>query len=360
MAEQVRVGMIGTSWWADMVHLPTLKSHPQALIAAICGRNQERAEEMAKKYEIPVVYTDYRQMIEKGDLQAVVVATPDDMHYPMVINALDAGLHVVCEKPLASNVAQAREMYEKAEAVGVKHMIYFTNRWMPHFRYIRELIDDGFIGRLFSSHFHVFARYGGQLTGWRFDNRRGSGILGDLGSHLIDRAQWYIGDITKVSASLGTFTDLADDNRNSEPANNSALLTIEFANGGHGTIHANGVAHVGNRAQQQNIVLHGDLGTLESTFSFTGEEIRAGRSGEQDLNTLSTPDSFWGEVDRSQPFIAQTIETFSKQPIGNRLFIDAILEDKPISPNFYDGLKVQKVIDAAIESHQSGRWVSVA
>jgi len=224
MPEQVRIGIIGTSGWADMMHLPTLKSHPQASLAAICGRNRERAEEMAKKYEIPVVFTDYREMIEKGDLQAVVIATPDDMHYPMVMNALDAGLHVVCEKAMASNVAQAREMYEKAESAGVKHMIYFTNRWVPHFRYVRELIDEGYMGRCFHCHFHSLSGHGRKPSGWRFDRQRGSGILGNLGSHMIDRARWYMGDIAKVSASLSIFTDPDEEsNGNFDAANNSAL-----------------------------------------------------------------------------------------------------------------------------------------
>jgi predicted dehydrogenase len=360
MSKRVRVGMIGTSGWANMLHLPSLKSHPQAEIAAICGRNREHAEEVAKKYEIPVVYTDYREMIEKGDLQAVVVAAPDDMHYPMVMNALDAGLHVLCEKPMASNVSQAREMYEKAKAMGVKHMVYFTYRWMPSFRYIRELIDEGCIGRCLSCHFRSLSGSGRSLSGWRYDRQRGCGILGDLGSHMIDLALWYIGDIARVSASLAVFADQAKvSNRNLEPANNSAVLTVEFVNGAHGVIQASGVAHVGNRTQQQNTMLHGDSGTLESAFSLAGEEIRASRIDEEDFSTLSVPDRFWDKIDRSKPIISQIIETFTRQNVGDRLFIDAILGDLAVSPDFYDGLKVQEVIDAAIDSHQNGRWVSL-
>ena len=147
MPEKVRVGIVGTSWWADLMHLPSLKSHPQAELVAICGRNREHTEEMAKKYGIPVVFTDYREMIEKVDLQALVIAAPDDQHYPIAMNALDAGLHVVCEKPIALNSKRARDMCEKAEAAGVKHMIYFTGRWMTHYRYLKQLIDEGYIGR---------------------------------------------------------------------------------------------------------------------------------------------------------------------------------------------------------------------
>ncbi len=84
---------------------------------------------MARKYDIPFVSSDYREVIDKGDLNALLVVTPDDTHYPITMDALNAGLHVLCEKPLAFNAKQAKEMYEKAEEVGVKHMTFFTFRW---------------------------------------------------------------------------------------------------------------------------------------------------------------------------------------------------------------------------------------
>src|SRR5690349_24791763 len=121
MAEQVKVGVIGTSWWADTALLPLFASYQRVKLAAVCGRNRARAEELAAKYAVPQVFTDYRQMIEHGKLDAVVVATPDDTHYAIVIAALDAGLHVMCEKPVALNAQHARAMVEKAEAMRLKH-----------------------------------------------------------------------------------------------------------------------------------------------------------------------------------------------------------------------------------------------
>jgi predicted dehydrogenase len=129
MSTQVRVGFIGTSRYADLSHLATFKSHTQAQLAAICGRNRERAEEMATKYDIPQVFTDYQEMIERGGLDAIVVATPDYLHYPMTMAALAAGMHVLCEKPLAMTAQQAKEVADKAEAMGVKHMTFFTFRF---------------------------------------------------------------------------------------------------------------------------------------------------------------------------------------------------------------------------------------
>src|SRR5438105_1476125 len=148
MPERVRVGMIGRTWWADGRLLPNLKSHPRATLSAICGRDQARAATLAKKYDIPQVYDDYRTMLARADLDAVVIATPDDLHYPMTMAALDAGLHVVCDKPLASNVQRARQMYQKAEAAGLKHMVFFTNRWLPPYQYLAHLMSEGYVGKV--------------------------------------------------------------------------------------------------------------------------------------------------------------------------------------------------------------------
>src|SRR5262245_6615373 len=103
----VRVGIVGTSPWADAMYLPSLSNHPQAQIVAVCGRNREKAEAFAARWHVPHFYTDYREMIASGTLDALIVASSNDSHNPITMAALDAGLHVLCEKPLALNAAQA-------------------------------------------------------------------------------------------------------------------------------------------------------------------------------------------------------------------------------------------------------------
>ena len=151
----VKIGMVGTSWWADAMHLPALQAHPQAEITAICGRNAANAQKMAERWDIPQVYTDYRTMIDEGDLDAIVVSTANDTHYPITMKALEAGLHVLCEKPLALTYAHAQEMADLAEEKGLKHMVPFTYSFMPTARYIKELIEDGYIGQPY----HLNLRY---------------------------------------------------------------------------------------------------------------------------------------------------------------------------------------------------------
>jgi predicted dehydrogenase len=182
MQKQIKVGVVGTSWFADLMHLPCLQSAPGAELVAICGRSRERAEGVARKYEIPQVFTNYQGMIERAGLQALVVVTPDDLHYPVTMAALDAGLHVFCEKPLAMSAEQARAMHRKAAAAGVKHLVNFTYRWVPHHRHLHDQVAEGFLGRLYQIDARVMAGYGrGSGYSWRFDGRHGLGILGDLG-----------------------------------------------------------------------------------------------------------------------------------------------------------------------------------
>jgi predicted dehydrogenase len=107
MSSKVRVGIVSTSGWADFMYLPALQSHPQADITAICGRNRDSAEKMAAKYNIPKVFTDYKEMINAGGLDAVLIGAPDDLHYEMTMQSISAGLHVLCDKPLAVTAQQA-------------------------------------------------------------------------------------------------------------------------------------------------------------------------------------------------------------------------------------------------------------
>lgn len=361
MPEQLRVGIVGTSWWADSMYLPSLQSHPLAHIAAICGRNRGRADEMAQKYAVPRVFTDYRELIDRADVQALVVATPDDLHYPITMAALDAGLHVLCEKSMAFNVQQAREMLQKAEAAGVKHMVHFTWRWLPYIRYLLELIDAGYLGRCYDGHFRFAGGYGCQPRyQWKWDRRRGLGVLGDLGSHMIDLAHLCMGDVERVSATLSAFVErLGPDNQPLESANDSALLALQFSCGAHGTIHASAVNHLGDRAMELTAVLHGEKGTLELDVDFArGGEVRGAQQGEERLKPLPVPDRIMAGIDSHSPLGEQYDRIFREQSVGSRLFVDAILENCPLTPGFHDGLKVQQVIDAAFVAHKKKSWVS--
>src|SRR2546430_7815247 len=114
--ERFRVGVIGTSWWADLEHLPGLRARGDVELVSLCGRNPERLAALAAKFGVQKTYTDWRAMISGGGLDVLVIATPNSLHHPQAMAALEAGLHVICEKPLAVNVRPAGGKAARAQA----------------------------------------------------------------------------------------------------------------------------------------------------------------------------------------------------------------------------------------------------
>ncbi len=360
MSQKVRVGVIGTSWYTDMMHLPGLQSHPQAELAAICGRNQARAQEVAAKYRCPTTFSDYRKMIQEQELDAVIIASPSDLHYEMTMAALEAGLHVLCEKPLARNAGQAWKMFQKAESARVKHMTYFTFRWAPHYQYLRDLIGQGTLGRIYLCEFR-FPQGTGRTKkyNWSFDKKRSNGTMAELGTHMADMARWLVGDIASITTQLGVFVDRPGaDGGTIDPANDCAISLVRFANGAHGTFQISEVTHIADRFIQQQIRLYGEAGSLEIEVIYYGAEagtvIRFAGSLDEQFKILEVPESYWGAADRTD-----TMSIFTKNSVGTRAFIDAILDNRPVEPNFYDGFKAQQVIDAALASHEQGCAMSI-
>ena len=362
MKEPIRIGVIGTSWWADLGHLPFLTSDERVKVVAICGRNRERAQAMATKYAIPQVFTDYREMIAQGDLQAVAILTPDDEHFAMTMAALDAGLHVLCEKPLARNAAHAKQMYERAEAQGVRHMTYFTWRWLPHYRYLRDLIAQGAVGRLYHAQFQFMAGNGrNPAYAWRFDPQRASGALGDYGSHMIDLARYLVGDIRRVNARLATHAPRnGPDGRALYGACDTATLLIEFHAGGQATIEVSAAARTHDPVLEHAVILHGEAGSLTADFGlFSAPPKVQLANGDSAFQALAIPADYLLSVDPAQPVGPQMGTLFSQPGMGSRSFVDAILSGQTVVPSFYEGWQAQRVIDAAIVSHEGGCWVEV-
>jgi predicted dehydrogenase len=228
---------------------------------------------------------------------------------------------------------------------------------------VQQLIDEGYIGRPYhvTGSFLAGFRHRAQQYGWRFDRRRANGVLGDFGPHMIDLLRLLVGDISAVSAALTNFGGgPGPDGQLPDLANDSAALALRFASAAQGTLQISSVAQVGDAVQRQQFVMHGEDGTLEVDFDFlNGAAIRGARRGEARLQPLPIPNDLQGTVDQTKPFIYQLVERLTVEPIGDRLFIDAILASRPLAPSFYDGWKAQQVIQAALESNDQGRWVTI-
>lgn len=359
MVDKIRIGIVGTSWWTSMMYLPALKSHADAEIAAICGRDTELAKNLAREHGIPQVYGDYREMLTDGGLDGVIVSTPDDQHKEMTLAAIDAGLHVLCEKPMALNGADAAEMHEAARRADIRHMVMFTWRWQPCFQYLKDLVDEGFVGKLYRAQFsYNSGSWRDDKYEWRRDGGRANGILGDVGSHMIDMSRWVLGDdIVSVSADAPNLmhrTALAGRQANTDAAH----LTVKFRNGTQGIIDATALAHQGDSAFRIAARLDGADGSLEVVCAPFGSapevRVRGVRGSETAVRELEIPERYLAGHDPTNP-----LAIYSRNSVGARHFVDAIRGDFRPEPGFEAGLAVQRVIDAALQSHRERRWVDV-
>lgn len=349
MQTTLRIGIVGTNGWVETFHLPNLSSHPQAQVTAISGRNRARAEELAGRFGARRVFTDYRQMIDSGAVDAIVVSLPSDMQYPVILEALDARLHVLADAPLTANAREAGNLHEQARAAGVMHMVNHVWRWTPMQRHLKALVDSDYVGRIYDAHMRFalgYERFAGLR--WRQDTSVAYGVLGDLGTHLIDLSRWLIGDITSVAASVRQFAPDAG----LEPASDSAVLALDFANGAHGSLAVTSAAQVGQRMFDQTIALHGEDGVLEARFNGVDFRVMGARRDDRELQTLPTPDNLLEGIERP-------LDVFTRQSAAGRRFVDAILHDDDPEPSFYDGWKTRQVLDAALESAAAGRRIDV-
>ncbi|HZK62027.1 MAG TPA: Gfo/Idh/MocA family oxidoreductase [Anaerovoracaceae bacterium] len=186
---KVRIGVIGLGIWGQM-HVTAYKQCNSAEIVAVCDLNEKLAEDTSVKYMIPGYYSDMNEMLEKENLDAVSIATPDNCHAEPVIKAAEKGLHVMVEKPLATTVHECREMINAAKKNNVYLMIDWHNRWNPTFNYAWRAIRNNEIGDISYIYFRLSdtVYVPAKMLPWAGD----SSVLHFLGSHSIDTICWLI------------------------------------------------------------------------------------------------------------------------------------------------------------------------
>lgn len=361
----VRVGIVGTSWWADAMYLPALAQHPQARTVAVCGRNRQRAQAFGEKWQIPRVFTDASALIHSGEIDALIVASSNESHYPIAVQALEAGLHLLCEKPIAMAYHQAAEMAALAAAQGVTHCTPFTYRFMPSNRYIRQLLDDGFIGTPYHLNLRYYTGYAREpVYAWRHDRARaGSGVLGNIASHFFYLAYWWYGPVTEVLCQTGEFVERPShtpDGRPYERTEDAACTLLQFANGAQGSVHASAVCTEETAfGQRHEFDLHGSDGTLRSVIDWDErQDVHGARAGEGPTRPLPIPDSVWGRARRDTVHNTYR-DIFREEDHMTRGWISAIARNEAYSPSLEDGAVVQRITDAADRSARERRWVSL-
>lgn len=366
---KLRIGVIGTSPFTQRFHLDSLKGHPAAQVTAICGRNRQRAEDVAQRYGIPHVFTDYRELVAHPDVNAVVVVTPNDTHHPMALATIEAGKHLFCEKPLGMDLAEAKEMYEKAEAAGIVHMTNFTNRGTPAAMRMKELLDEGYVGQPYHISVMVLAPlYREDVMPWRRDKpQTGTGVLGDIGSHMIDLSRWFMGDVRKVAAHMSTVSPKLRLPDTGEVVPNetddTCAMVLEYENGVQGMIHVSWVAHPAAcgimRAEvhgREGVLLLNRRRGVGDTMSWV--TVQGAKAEDAQMEYLPPNPEVTDGLDLSSE--DALVATLNQKPYyAARRFVEAVLGNREAVPSLYDGMVAQAVIDAVVESDRKGVWVDV-
>ncbi len=345
--ETVRVGVIGTGFGA--FHVEVFQKLAGVEVAAVCSAQAARAEAVAERFGIEIATNDYQTVIENVD--AVVIATPPALHMQMALDAIAAGVHVFCEKPIAANLDEARQIRDAAATAGVTGMMNFQQRFTPHYRRSAQLLAEGAIGILQMADMRVpmnpvsymrLPLWSDSKAGWFSDAAQGGGLLASsVGPHLVDLLLWHGGPIAEVACRTIVSRPTVPLPGGGEMANitgeDGFVLFGRYASGALLTVRGVPIAH---SAGEWTLQLDGDAGSVVV-------------DGTRVLHFAE---------DASEPAVADlpTDMPDLRVAIASR-FIDAVRSGDPSpTPTLSDGAASQAVLDAALEAARTGRWVEVA
>lgn len=198
-----RIAIIGCGAVAELLYLPALAKHPPVLRNLILvDRNEVRARKLAEKFKMSNCLVDYRDVLSKG-VDGVIIATPSHLHYPMAMDFLASGVHVLCEKPLAESADQAREMVEQAQKTGVALLTNYQRRLYASYLKVKKLLMDGTLGEPLSIQYFEGEEFRWPtVSGFYFNTKISSrGVLLDRGAHVLDLICWWLGEKPKLISS---------------------------------------------------------------------------------------------------------------------------------------------------------------
>lgn len=339
-------------------HLPGLALCPGVKVAALCDLDDATLERVRLQTGAAIVSRSYKEILQREDIHAVIIATPNVTHAPIALEAIAHGKHVLCEKPLAMNYAEALQMADAAERANVRHMTAFTYRFVPAMRYLAHLVKRGDLGE--PRHFRScrLQDWGTRDLGWRqMKAFAGSGELGDMLSHRIDFAHLLVGPMSKLTAMVKQWHPLRGGRPND--LEDWGALIAEFKSGATGVLESSKLAS--GRNESWRSLDYVEINGSERSFVFTTGEwnkLQTGSFGGPGLETLDVPREFWKTAGSPRESgSGDPLVTFRYDQTWE--FVDAIRNNRPCKPDFYDGARTQAVVDAALQSAETGQWVKL-
>lgn len=358
----VRIGVIGVGFGAK-VHIPAYQAEGLEVVA-VCARRAERGADAADRFGVPNVFTDHREMLKMPGLDAVTVASPRPLHYEMTMDALEAGKHVICEKPFATQLHQARQMWEASRHADVTSMVAHEFRFAPARALAREFIHDGYIGKLQMATVSVMRRndslFEDALWSDADDAATGNGLLWSQGSHYVDCLRHWFGEVTTVSGKVFTHAPprvVDDSGQTALPtADDAFTFTLEFEDGGWATMTA---SYASAHGPGVRVEVYGTDGTLvtpqpnvDSPNPPPHGKLLGARVGHPELAEIPIPE--WLD-----PYHDEGHEGLMPMRMLAREFVRGVESGTSPSPSFYDGYRCQQVLHAVRESSRTGREVVI-
>ncbi len=377
MKRPLRIGLVGCGFmgrthsnaYRQVNQFFETEYEPQ--LTAVCGRNRGGVEEFAQRWGYSSAGTDWRVLVARKDVDLIDIASPNDTHAEIAVAAAQAGKIVLCEKPLARNLAEARLMADAVEGARVASMVWYNYRRVPAVVLAKQIIERGAVGRVF----HYRAKFlqdwtisaavpvGGRAL-WRLDaSAAGSGVTGDLLAHCIDTAIWLNGPIAKISAATETFIRQRQDAVTGKPVevniDDGSAFLARFENGSLGTFEATRYAR-GHKAlytfevngEQGSVAWNlEDLHRLEYFSYDEPSNLRGWRSIHVSESEHPYMKNWWVpglQIGYEHTFIHQVAD-----------LLRALSSGEAPSPGFREALATEKVTDAVLTSARNQSWVSL-
>jgi len=341
--DQVRVGIIGSAFSSN-IHAEALQEVPEAKVVAACSPNKGHVEEFARKWRIPDTATDYRKLLDRKDIDALVIGIPNDLHREVVVEAAKARKHVIIEKPLAHTLDDADAMVKACTKHKVKLMYAETICFSPKYTRAKKLVEEGAIGRLYMA--KQGEKHSGPHSDWFYDVKRsGGGAIMDMGCHGIEWARWMFGK-PKPKSVFATCQRVLHTERTRGEDN--SVIVLEFENGGIAVIEDSWAKQGG---MDDRIELYGTEGVIYcdllhgssmETYSAKGYGYAVEKAGETKGWTFTV-------------FEEAHIYGF---PHEMRHFIQCIVNDQTPQETGEDGRATLEIVYAAYESAGTGKKIT--
>jgi predicted dehydrogenase len=358
MSKKLKVGIIGSGGIAENKHLPAIAAIPEAEVTAFCDILPERAEKLCRQYgtKDAKTYTDYKELLKDGSIDIAYVLTPNSSHSPITVAALEAGKHVMCEKPMAISFEEAKKMTDAAKKTGKLLTVGYQYRCMPEPLYLKKACERGDLGEIYFAKAHALRRRGVPTWGvFLNEKEQGGGPLIDIGTHALDMTLWMMDNYKPKSVVGNIYKKLGDkpDCGNIFGPWDTKEFTVEDSAFGFITME-NGATVILEASWALNI-LDGGEGICTLCGTKAGADMRDGlRINFDDLGkfAVTKPDLGVGAV--------QYYKGASMEPkdIECRNFFDAVLYGAELRVKPEQAMVVTQILEGIYESARTGKQVN--